>query len=332
MNVRRPCGIPAVEFPANNQVPREATGEGPLLIESRDPRITALLEAAERAAASNSTILLTGESGTGKDALAWQIHRWSPRRDGPFVVLNCTALAEELMENELFGCVRDGFTVAVSEKSGNKGGTVLFDEIAELTPSLQAKLLRFVQEQSFERIDNDRTIRGNVRMIAASKRNLEEEVAAGRFRDDLYYRLNVIAFRLPPLRERILDILPLAGWMLRQASLKTTRTEFRLSPEAAEAIVDYRWPGNIRELRNALERAVTLARTEAITLSDLPDSIYKHAPCTFPVSVSGTLLKEREHECILRVLAETPTLEDAATKLGINVTTLWRKRKRYGIR
>jgi two-component system, NtrC family, response regulator AlgB len=169
-------------------------------------------------------------------------------------------------------------------------------------------------------------------MIAVSKRNLEAEVAAGRFRDDLYYRLNVIAFRLPPLRERILDILPLAGWMLRQASLKTSRTEFRLSPEAAEAIVDYRWPGNIRELRNALERAVILARTDAITLSDLPDSIYKHASCTFPVSVSGTLLKEREHEYILQVLAETPTLEDAAAKLGINVTTLWRKRKRYGIR
>jgi NtrC-family two-component system response regulator AlgB len=334
MNVRRPYGIPAVEFPANNQVPREATKEGPLFVESRDPRITALHEAAERAAASDSTILLTGESGTGKDALAWQIHRWSPRRDGPFIVLNCTALAEQLLENDLFVHVRERLTVAVNDKSGrlgtSNGGTVLFDEIAELTPSLQAKLLRFVQEQSFERIGNDRTIRANVRMIAASKRNLEAEVAAGRFRDDLYYRLNVIAFRLPPLRERTLDILPLAGWMLRQASLKANRAEFRLSLEAAEALVDYRWPGNIRELRNALERAVTVARTEAITLNDLPDSIYRDASHTFLVS-AGTLLKEREHECILRVLAETPTLEDAAAKLGISVTTLWRKRKRYGI-
>lgn len=335
MNVRRPYGIPAVEFPANNQVPRETAKEGPLFVESRDPRITALLEAAERAAASDSTILLTGESGTGKDALAWQIHRWSPRRDGPFVVLNCTALAEQLLENELFGHVREGFTVAVNDKPGHlgasNGATVLFDEIAELTPSLQAKLLRFVQEQSFERIGSSPSIRANVRMIAASKRNLEAEVAAGRFRDDLYYRLNVIAFRLPPLRERTLDILPLAGWMLRQASLKANRAELRLSPEAAEALVDYRWPGNIRELKNALERAVTLALTEAITLNDLPDSIYKDASCMFLVSTNGTRLEEREHEYILRVLAETPTLEEAAAKLGISVVTLWRKRKRYGI-
>jgi two-component system, NtrC family, response regulator AlgB len=184
MDVRRPYGIPAVEFPANKQGPQEAIEEG-LLLESRNPRMTALLETVERAAAGDSTILLTGESGTGEDALAWQIHRWSPRRDGPFVVLNCTALAEQVLENELFGHVREGLTVAVNDKprrlGTSNGGTVLFDEIAELTPSLQAKLLRFVQEQSFERIGSSQTIRANVRMIAASKRNLEAEVAAGRF-------------------------------------------------------------------------------------------------------------------------------------------------------
>jgi two-component system, NtrC family, response regulator AlgB len=257
MDVRRPYGIPAVEFPANNQVPQEAIEEG-LLLESRNPGMTALLEAVERAAAGDSTILLTGESGTGKDVLARQIHRWSPRRDGPFVVLNCTTLAEQLLENELFGHVRGAFTGAVNDKPGRleagNGGSVLFDEIAELTPSLQARFLRFVQEQSFERIGSGRTITVNVRIIAASNRNLEAEVAAGRFREDLYYRLNVIAFRLPPLRERTLDILPLAEWMLRQASLKAHRAEFRLSPEAAEAFASYRWPGNVRELRNALER------------------------------------------------------------------------------
>jgi NtrC-family two-component system response regulator AlgB len=334
MDVRRPYGIPAVEFPANNQVPQEAIEEG-LLLESRNPGMTALLETVERAAAGDSTILLTGESGTGKDVLARQIHRWSPRRDGPFVVLNCTTLAEQLLENELFGHVRGAFTGAIDDKPGRleagNGGTVLFDEIAELTPSLQAKFLWFVQEQSFERIGSSRTITVNVRIIAASNRNLEVEVAAGRFREDLYYRLNVIAFRLPPLRERTLDILPLAEWMLRQASLKAHRAEFRLSPEAAEAFANYRWPGNVRELRNALEHAIALARTEILTLSDLPDSFYRSASSMFLRSPRGTALRDREREYILRVMGESPTLAAAAATLGIDTTTLWRKRKRYGI-
>ena len=334
MHVRRPYGIPAVEFPANRQGPREAIEEG-LLLESRNLRMTALLETIERAAAGDSTILLTGESGTGKDVLARQIHRWSPRRDGPFVVLNCTTLAERLLENELFGHVRGAFTGAVNDKPGRleagDGGTVLFDEIAELTPSLQARFLRFVQEQSFERIGSSRTIRLNVRIIAASNRNLEAEVAAGRFREDLYYRLNVIAFRLPPLRERPLDILPLARWMLRQASLKAKRAEFKLASEAAEALGKYRWPGNLRELHNALERALTLVHTETITLDDLPDSIRHPASGMFVPTVHGTRLKDFEREHILRVLAESTTLEEAAAKLGINASTLWRKRRHYGI-
>jgi len=334
MDVRRPYGIPAVEFLANKQGPQETIEEG-LLLESRNPRMTALLETIERAAAGDSTILLTGESGTGKDVLARQIHRWSPRRDGPFVVLNCTTLAERLLENELFGHVRGAFTGAIDDKPGRleagNGGTVLFDEIAELTPSLQAKFLWFVQEQSFERIGSSRTITVNVRIIAASNRNLEVEVAAGRFREDLYYRLNVIAFRLPPLRERTLDILPLARWMLREVSLKANRAALRLSPEVAEAFANYRWPGNVRELRNALEHATALVRTETITLSDLPDCFYRTASSMFLPSSSGAALKDREREYIVRVMAESPTLASAAATLGIDTTTLWRKRKRYGI-
>ena len=333
MDVRRPYGIPAVEFPANKQGPQETIEEG-LLLESRNPRMNALLETVERAAAGDSTILLTGESGTGKDILARQIHRWSPRRDGPFVVLNCTTLAERLLENALFGHVRGAFTGAVNDKPGRleagNGGTVLFDEIAELTPSLQARFLRFVQEQSFERIGSSRTIRLNVRIIAASNRNLEAEVAAGRFREDLYYRLNVIAFRLPPLRERTLYILPLAEWMLREVSLKANRA-LRLSPEVAEAFANYRWPGNVRELRNALEHAAALVRTETITLSDLPDRFYRSTSSMFLPSSSGAALKDREREYIVRVMAESPTLASAAATLGIDTTTLWRKRKRYGI-
>src|ERR1700687_3888562 len=179
MHVRRPYGIPAVEFPANRQGPQEAIEEG-LLLESRNPRMTALLETVERAAAGDSTILLTGESGTGKDVLARPIHKWSPRRDGPFVVLNCTTLAERLLENELFGHVRGAFTGAVNDKPGRleagHGGTVLFDQIAELPPSLLSKLLRFIQEHRFERIGSSRTMSVDVRLLAASNRNLEAEV------------------------------------------------------------------------------------------------------------------------------------------------------------
>jgi two-component system, NtrC family, response regulator AlgB len=334
MDIRRPNGISTVGVLASNQAAQAAIEDAPLL-ESQNPGMIAFLETAKRAAAADTTILLTGESGTGKDVLARQIHRWSPRRDGPFVVLNCTALTEQLLENELFGHVRGGFTDEVNDKPGRleagRGGTVLFDEIAELTPALQAKFLRFVQEQSFERIGSSPTIRVNVRMIAASNHNLDAEVAAGRFREDLYYRLNVIALRLPALRERTADIQPLAGWMLRHASLKTRRAEFTLSPEAAEALANYGWPGNVRELRNALEHATALARTETITLGDLPDCFDRGATSTFLPSSGRTALKDREREYILRVMAESPTLAVAAATLGIDTTTLWRKRKRYGI-
>jgi two-component system, NtrC family, response regulator AlgB len=269
------------------------------------------------------------------DVLARQIHRWSPRRDGPFVVLNCTMLAEQLLENEPFGHVRGVFTGGVNDKPGGleagDGGTVLFDEIGELTPALQAKLVRFVQEQRFERIGSIRTIQVNFRIIAVSNRNLEAEVAARRFREDLYYRLNVIALRLPPLRERTLDILPLAECMLKQESLKANRSESRLSREVAEALSNYRWPGNVRELRNALDHATALARSETITLSDLPDYVYRSAHSMFFPSPTGTELKDREREYILRVMAESPTLAAAAATLGIDAATLWRKRKRYRI-
>jgi two-component system, NtrC family, response regulator AlgB len=334
MSIRRPNGISEVGLSASGQAGLETIEDAPLL-ESQNPGMVALLETAQRAAAADTTILLTGESGTGKDSLARQIHRWSPRRDGPFVVLNCTALTEQRLENELFGHVRAGFTSAVDNRPGRleagHGGTVLLHEIAELTPALQAKFLRFVQEQSLERIGSSPAIRVNVRMIAASSHSLDAEVAAGRFREDLYYRLNVIALRLPPLRERTADIQPLAAWMLRQVSRKTRRAEFTLSAEAAEALANYRWPGNVRELRNALEHATALARTETITLGDLPDCVCRGASSRFLPSRCGTALKDREREHILRVMAESPTLAVAAAKLGIDAATLWRKRKRYGI-
>jgi NtrC-family two-component system response regulator AlgB len=297
--------------------------------------MAALLDTAKRAAIGHSTILITGESGTGKDVLARQIHKWSPRRDGPFVLINCTALTEQLLETELFGHVRGAFTGAIKDKPGRleaaHGGTVFFDEIAELSHSLQTRLLRFVQEQTFERIGDNRAITVDARIIAASTHNLEQEVTDGHFRGDLYYRLNVISMKLPPLRERIGDIHVLTHSMLDEIAVIANRPALTLSSMAADALASYRWPGNLRELRNALERAATLARTEIITIEDLPDAI-AHNSRSFASSTEGTCLKEREREYILRVLSDSPSLEQAAATLGINVSTLWRKRKRYGIR
>lgn len=331
MDVRRL--YPAMEFRVNNPAPLP-TIEEDLLLESRTPQMAAMLETLERAAIGDSTILLTGESGTGKDVLARQIHRWS-RRHGPFVAINCTTLAEHLLEDELFGHVRGSFTGAINDKpgrlEGGDGGTVLFDEIAELPTSLQIKFLRFVQDRCFERIGSNRTLRVDVRVVAASNRNMEAEVAAGRFREDLFYRLNVIMFTLPPLRERTQDILPFADWMLNRMSIAGGRRELCLSPEAANALVSYRWPGNVRELHNALKRAADLAHTEMITLNDLPESVSHRASAMCAPDPRGTRLKDFEREQILRALASSPTLGRAAAALGINVTTLWRKRRHYGI-
>jgi two-component system, NtrC family, response regulator AlgB len=330
MDIRRPNGISA----AGNYPAREDFEEAPLL-ESRNPAMIALLETMKRAAAADTTILLTGESGTGKDILARQIHRWSPRRHGPFVVINCTTLAEQLLENELFGHVRGAFTGAVNDKPGRleagDRGTVLIDEISELTPALQAKFLSFVQERSFERVGSSRTIRVDVRLLGSSNRNLEAEVAAGRFREDLYYRLNVITFALPPLRERTEDILPFAQWLLQQISIKAGRAPLPLSQQAAEALSGYGWPGNLRELHNGLEHAVTLARLKTITFDDLPDSVRHPGLGAILPTPHVARLKDFEREHIVRVLAGSSTLEQAAATLGINVTTLWRKRRHYGL-
>jgi len=293
-----------------------------------------LLEIARQAAASEATLLLTGESGTGKNVLARQIHRWSPRHERPFIVVNCTTLSEELLESELFGHVRGAFTGAIKDKPGRleaaDGGTVFLDEIADLSAALQTKFLRFVQEQSFERVGGDRTIRVDTRMIAASNRDLRAEVIARRFREDLYYRLNVIILAVPPLRERREDILPLAQWMLTAASLRNRRSPMQLASEAAAVLKQYNWPGNLRELRNAIERAAVLCRSDVVTPDDLPDSVFREERAGLP-AVPPSTLEEIEREHIMHVLKQSTTLEEAAAKLGINVTTLWRKRKRYQV-
>jgi NtrC-family two-component system response regulator AlgB len=319
---------------AENRVLWDAVGDQPLL-ESHNPGMRRLFETARQAAASEATILLIGESGTGKNVLARQIHKWSPRSGGPFVVVNCTTLSEHLLESELFGHMRGAFTGAFKDKPGRleaaDRGTVFLDEIADLTPALQTKFLRFVQEQSFERIGGDRTIQVDARIIAASNRDLTAEVAAHRFREDLFYRLNVITFQVLPLRERRGDILPLAERLLSAAAVRYHKEQFHLSSEAASAIKRYRWPGNVRELRNAIERAVVLASGDAITPDYLPDILFRNQAEPFPTGSPTASLEEIEKEHIIQVLAETPTLEDAAARLGINTSTLWRKRKRYKI-
>ncbi len=324
---------------AENRELRSAVEQAPML-ETASAAMRRLLDTARQAAASDATILLAGESGTGKNVLARQIHQWSPRRERPYVVVNCTTLSEQLLESELFGHMRGSFTGAVKDKPGRLEaahlGSVFLDEIADLTPALQTKFLRFVQEQSFERVGGERTIQVDARIIAASNRDLEGEVAAHRFREDLFYRLNVITLYVPPLRERADDVIPMARWMLRAAGLRNRRPGLRLNAEAEATLRRYRWPGNLRELRNAVERAAVLCRSDEITPDDLPDSIFREPRETPPIVAAGAAhrapsLEEVEREHIRRVLAESATLEEAADTLGINVTTLWRKRRRYGI-
>jgi DNA-binding NtrC family response regulator len=240
---------------------------------------------AVRAAGSDATVLLRGESGTGKEVLARAIHAASRRRSGPFVALNCAALSAELLESELFGHERGAFTGAIRGKPGRlelaAGGTLFLDEIGELASGLQAKLLRVLQEREFERVGGTRTLKTDVRVVAATNRDLPQEISRGRFREDLYYRLNVVSIRLPPLRERREDVSPLIDHFLRRFAAIAGRTELRFSDAARDVLDDYAWPGNVRELANVVERAVVLATGDELGIESLPDEIIQaRAPAT----------------------------------------------------
>jgi NtrC-family two-component system response regulator AlgB len=328
--VRRALEIEALR--RENRRLRRATGDE-ILLESASPAMQRALATARQAAGSDATVLLTGESGTGKSVLARQMHAWSPRAAAPFVVIACTTLSDNLLESELFGHVKGAFTGAWKDKPGRLeaagSGTLFLDEVGELPLELQAKLLRVLEERAFERVGGTRTLSVDARLIAATNRDLEAEVREGRFREDLYFRLNVIAIRIPALRERAEDLPALVDLLLAGLAARRGREGLQLAPEARRLLLAHRWPGNVRELANALERAAVLARGDTIGPEDLPDRLL--APAAPAPATQGDTLDQLEQRHIQTVLAESATLEEAAARLGIDVTTLWRKRKRYGL-
>src|SRR5262249_1075340 len=235
------------------------------------------VDLARKAADSRATVLLLGESGTGKEIFARAIHNWSERKDKPFIAINSVGLSKELLESELFGHEQGSFTGAHRRKTGKielaQGGTIFFDEIGDVSQELQAKLLRFLQEREFERVGGVTPISVDVRVIAATNRNLERSVKEGRFRADLYYRLHVVAIHLPPRRERKEDIAPLGEYFLRKPSVATRTNITGVSEEAQRKLEAYDWPGNVRELANVIERAIVLGSGPTVTLEDLPDRV-----------------------------------------------------------
>jgi NtrC-family two-component system response regulator AlgB len=278
-------------------------------------------------------VLLQGENGTGKGMAARHLHAHSPRRAGPFVTVNCPTLSEDLLASELFGHMRGSFTGAVRDQEGRveaaEGGTLFLDEIGELPPGLQAKLLRFIQDHEFERLGDTRTRCADVRVVAATNRDLERDVREGRFREDLYFRLGVIEVRLPLLRERPEDILPLARGFLAAFAAQAKRVPVpELSPASEALLLAYPWPGNVRELRNAIERAVILWPAQVIEPGAFPERLVA-TPAAGPRCGGDFTLEQIEREHIQRVVARTATLDEAAAILGIDSSTLWRKRKKY---
>jgi two-component system, NtrC family, response regulator AlgB len=303
-----------------------------VVLETDSPKMQATLDLAARVAPTEATVLSLGENGTGKGVLARWLHAQSPRANGPFVMVSCPTLSEELLASELFGHVKGAFTGALKDREGRieaaHGGTLFLDEISEISPGLQAKLLRFLQEKEFERLGENRTRRAEVRLVAATNRDLGKEVKAGRFREDRLFRLNVVEIRLPALRERREDIPLLAKRFLDFFARQVRRPALELSSAALKALLAYSWPGNIRELRNVLERAGILWPSRVIEPEALPEQIAAQVSAV-PVLGGDFSLEKVDREHILKVLARTPTIEEAAHILGIDPSTLWRKRRKY---
>ncbi|MFW6332766.1 MAG: sigma-54-dependent transcriptional regulator [Thermodesulfobacteriota bacterium] len=299
---------------------------------TRNQKVRKLLTTARQVADSNANVLISGESGTGKGMLARLIHHWSPRQEAPFITVDCTALQENLLESDLFGHVKGAFTGALRDKAGKletaAGGTVFLDEISELSPPIQAKLLHFLQHREFEKVGDPQMIRVDVRVIAATNRDLEELVRENLFRQDLFFRINVVEIFMPPLRERPEDIPFLADHYLKRFARENRRPVKKITQPALRRLQAYPWPGNIRELVNVIERGTILCRTDQLTPEDLPPHIADYAPRRPDAGPLKTIeAVERDH--IEQVILHTESMEEAARVLGIDPATLWRKRKKY---
>ena len=298
------------------------------LIGGDSPQMRAAIETAKKAASSRSTVLLLGESGTGKEVFARAIHQWSDRSGEPFIAINCVGLSKDLLESELFGHEKGAFTGAHQLKKGKMelahGGTVFLDEVGDISAELQTKLLRFLQEREFERVGGTQPIHVDVRVIAATNRELSSSIKEGRFREDLYYRLNVIPISLPPLRERREDIPVLAQYFLRRFAAETKKNFTGMTAEAEARLVAYPWPGNVRELANAIERAAVLGQGPEITLDDLPPRIvYSEAERTSDGLSYREAVDAARADVIRRTLATTRGNRAAAARiLGLHKTHL----------
>jgi len=297
-----------------------------------DSQMQGALDLARTVAPTDSTALITGETGTGKELIARAIHHWSGRSSQAFVAVNCAALAESLLESELFGHEKGAFTGAVAQRRGRfelaHGGTLFLDEVGEMSPALQAKLLRVLQDGTLERVGGTKTVTVDVRVIAATNRDLAQMLVEKSFREDLYYRLSVFPIALPPLRERPADILPLAEHILRQVSRRLGKRVAGFSEEARQLLQEYPWPGNIRELQNVVERAAILCQADRIE----PAHLNLSAPSHIAAADEPRTLRDLEREAIVQALAACGgNRREAAKQLGIGLRTLYARLKEYGI-
>ena len=300
----------------------------------KTPEMESVFETVVQIAPTRATVLIEGESGTGKELIARAIHASSPRRDGPFVPVHCAALAESLLESELFGHEKGAFTGASRRRIGRfetaDGGTLFLDEVSEIRPETQAKLLRVLEEHRFERVGGSETMGVDVRLVAATNRDLQALVEEGRFRDDLYYRLNVVSLVLPPLRERRDDIPLLARSFVQELSEENGKDVRSISPAVIGAFRAYDWPGNVRELRNVVESMVVLSRGASLEEKDLPPDLMKKTAAA-PRLLTGMTIREAERALIEDALAECGSKTEAAARLGLSRRTLHRKINEYGL-
>ena len=318
---------------------RERYDQGQMIAQSQ--KMKELLKTVDKIAASNASVLIEGESGTGKELIARRIHELSPRRQHPFIAVHCAALTETLLSSELFGHEKGSFTGATDRKKGRferaHFGSLFLDEIGEITKDTQVKLLRVLQEGEFERVGGTKSIKVDVRLIAATNKTLLDEVREQKFREDLYYRINVIYLKVPPLRERKEDIAPLVNTFIQQYAALNTKKIKGIEKNALDALVQYDWPGNIRELKNIVERMIVLSSGEMLTLEQIPEDIRQGrstaAATSGNVALQGvTKITDAEKELIRNALVETKgNKSTAAEKLGISRRTLYRKLEEYNL-